>query len=159
MSYKHGQARRSQTTSEYQAWCDMKNRCLNPNNKRYKDYGGRGITVCSRWLHSFENFFEDMGKCSKGLTLERIDNDGNYKPENCCYATQAEQNNNQRKHKDRKSQFWFYGHGPNGEIIIENNQRKVARCFELDVGAISCCLSGKYKQYKGWKFQRLNLGG
>jgi len=69
----------------------MIQRCTNPKVWSWKHYGGRGITVCDPWRHSFENFLADMGERPEGLTLDRINNDGNYEPGNCRWATPSEQ--------------------------------------------------------------------
>ncbi len=86
----HGQSPNGSHTREYDTWISMRSRVLNPKNKRYKHYGERGITICSRW-DDFRNFFADMGKRPRGLTLHRSDNDGNYCPENCVWATSETQ--------------------------------------------------------------------
>jgi hypothetical protein len=96
---KHGHNYKNKRTPTYISWISMKQRCTNPNAPDYKNYGGRGITICDRWLNSFQNFLEDMGERQISTSIERIQVNGNYEQSNCRWATMKEQNNNRRNVK------------------------------------------------------------
>ena len=120
-------------TPEYQAWSDIKRRCHNPNEKRYAKYGGRGIKVCKRWRESFLNFFEDMGIRPQGKSIDRINNDGDYEPSNCRWATRIEQSNNRTN--TRKLEY--------------NGETKTAAQWDRTMGLGAGTIFKRIK-YRGW---------
>jgi hypothetical protein len=92
---KHGKS----GTRTHRIWRGMKTRCFNVNHPAYGDYGGRGITVCDQWKDSFEAFLSDMGECPEGHSIDRANNDGNYEPGNCRWASRSEQARNTRRNR------------------------------------------------------------
>jgi hypothetical protein len=125
-------------TKIHQVWRGMLQRCGDPNYPRYADHGGRGITICDRW-RSFDAFYADMGDVPPGLSIDRIDNNGNYEPGNCRWATAKTQNANKRNTKmvtlDGKTQTvadWCRHFGVSPSAVCRREQRgwPVERWFE-----------------------------
>lgn len=102
---KHGGARRSGYSREYNSWRMMWERCARKDHKFYHNYGGRGIVICDRWK-DFSAFKEDMGNRPEGMSLDRINTLGNYEPENCKWSTRREQNLNRRPYKHTKKRVY-----------------------------------------------------
>jgi hypothetical protein len=98
----HGHTRNRTGTKTYRAWQSAKDRCFNPRCEDYPNYGGRGIRMCDRWRNDYAAFLADMGESPPGLTLDRIDNDGDYEPGNCRWATLLEQARNKRAPRSRQ---------------------------------------------------------
>ena len=127
----------------------MRQRCVNPNHKSYKYYGGRGIKVCDRWLESFESFLADMGEAPKGMSIERNDVGGNYEPSNCRWATMEDQSNNRRTNR-------FITHEGRTQTIAqwaeEIGMSRQALRYRLDNGwSIKEAFEMKLNHGNGWK--------
>lgn len=129
---KHGK----RNTRVYAVWGDMKNRCLNPRAQAYRDYGGRGITVCERWM-SFANFLADMGEPPAGMELDRKNNDGPYSPDNCQWASIAEQARNRRSSR----------------ILTFNGESKCASEWARQLGISTGTMYGRLEL--GWTMQEI----
>lgn len=126
-SFKHGMS----DTSTFKVWAGMINRCTNSKTPAWVNYGGRGISVCSRWT-AFRKFLADMGVRPEGLSLDRINNDGNYEPANCRWATRTQQNKNSRHN-----------------VYIEHNgQRKLISEWADELGIQRPTLVIRFQ--KGW---------
>ncbi len=147
---KHGMHK----TKEYSSWQHMKDRCLNSKYRNYKYYGGRGITICNRWIESFQNFIDDMGKMpSGGYSIDRIDVNGNYCPENCKWSTREEQDNNTRNSRfityDGKTLTIAQWSRLNGISQMTISRRLRRGWSEIDSITIPIKINNKYIEKQG----------
>jgi len=130
--YVHGYAG-DRRISEYKIWCAMKRRCFNSLDKCFPGWGGRGITVCDRWKESFTNFLEDVGRRPEGMSLHRIDNEGNYEPGNARWASAEEQSKNRRPRAKRT--VCLRGHPLTSEnTYVSPRGSRACRMCKADLG-------------------------
>ncbi len=122
---------------EYHIWRLMLRRCFDERTDKYHCYGGRGITVCDRWRHSFEAFYEDMGPRPEGLTLERVDHEGNYEPDNCIWDTWKNQ------HRNKRSNVW----------LTLNGEQRLLMDWAVLLGVNKKVFYDRYK--RGWADERI----
>lgn len=134
---KHGCTFLEGFTPEYIAWARMKSRCFYAGDSRYHSHGGRGITVCDRWRESFSHFLADMGaKPGPDYSVDRINNDGNYEPSNCRWATRKEQANNRR----------------NNRFIEYRGERKTLQQWANELGMNRTTIAARLA--RGWSMER-----
>lgn len=132
LNLKHGLSK----SPTYETYLNMVNRCTKPTNKKFADYGGRGISVCDDWLAGFDNFLRDMGIRPEGHTIDRIDPDGNYCPENCRWVTWKAQQNNKR----------------NNRVLEFNGQTKTLQQWADQTGLSHTLIH--YRLRRGWSIER-----
>lgn len=131
MATKHG----LKGSRAYQIWQGIKRRVNNSNDDHYHRYGGRGITMCDSWLESFECFLNDMGEPPEGMSIDRIDNDGNYEPDNCRWATPSEQSRNNSRNV----------------LLTANGTTKCLVDWANDLGCSSYAIQKRIK--RGWSVE------
>lgn len=125
----HSEAVKATRTREYISWCSMNGRCNNPNDPSFQHYGKRGISVCERW-RTYLNFLADMGRRPANTSLDRIENDGNYEPSNCRWATSKQQRTNSRRFKRKACKRGHLWENPYVYMQANGKERRYCReCY------------------------------
>lgn len=148
----HGRA----GTPEYKAWHALLGRCEDQEHRQYPDYGGRGIKVCERW-HEFENFLADMGeRPSSSLSIDRINNDGNYEPGNCRWATRKQQSNNRRPQRSKRLITYMGRSLTQAQWAEELGLTRPNLCYRLKRLPLEQAL--RPGQYRPWDLRKVRCG-
>ena len=155
---KHGMNR----TKIYSVYANIKYRCYNPNHHEFHNYGGKGVVVCNEWLgdNGFSNFYEWAlsNGYKEGLTIDRLNSDGNYEPNNCQWITRSEntiKSNKICQHR-KANKGTYYGINSNNEYYEFDNASQFAREHELNPSMIRRIANGNGKEHKGWRFGFIN---
>jgi hypothetical protein len=151
-----GAAAGRKASREYHSWCAMRTRCENEKSAKYPRYGGRGITVCERWQR-FQNFIEDMGPAPPGMTLDRINGDGNYEPGNCRWATAKQQSANRAPFVNSHSLKTHCpsGHAYEGDNVRhKGNTRRCRSCDRIRARAARAAVSAAKAKARAWQATR-----
>ena len=154
----HGEGHNDVRTPEYSAYAEMKRRCFDEDRPGYKNYGGRGITVCERWLESYLNFLEDMGRRPTSRhSLDRIDTNKSYSPDNCRWATKKVQNNNRRSNRilefrgEQKTLMeWSEITGIKRQAI----EKRLVRGWDIERALTEIAVVGKNQKFLGLEYHR-----
>lgn len=155
---KHGMNR----TKIYSIYANIKYRCYNPNHHEFHNYGGKGISMCDEWLgeNGFSTFYEwaTNNGYKEGLTIDRLNNDGNYEPSNCQWITRSENTikaNKTCQHR-KADKGTYYGISPNGRYYEFDNAAQFGREHDLNSAMIRRIANGQGKNHKNWRFGFIN---
>lgn len=147
-------------TKIYSIYHNIKDRCFNQKNHAYDNYGGRGIKMCDLWLDDFLEFknWSDKNGYMEGLSIDRIDVNGDYEPDNCRWVTLSENVAFANKHNARRkaNKGRYYGYSPKGEYYEFDNANEFARLYNLNAGCVRAVANGRKNTHKQWKFGFVN---
>lgn len=147
-------------TKLYGVYANMKYRCYNSNHKEFKNYGGKGVLVCEEWLNNFINFYDwalNNGYTS-GLTIDRVNNNGNYEPDNCRWITKSLNTTyaNKTSQHRKSNNGTYYGRSPDGEYFEFENANEFSKLHNLNAGCVRQVANNNKRSHKGWTFGFIN---